>query len=97
MSRPMSGWPPSTMQAMPSRLAMANSSAMRSTSCMKKGPVEAGGAGGGPPRPAGGGALGGRVAAWVSAAYLMKRGRKSGGNDMCSWKSVAPPASSSGA
>ena len=37
MSRPMSGCPPSTMQAMPSRLAMVSSSDIRSRSCMKNG------------------------------------------------------------
>ena len=83
---------------------------MRSTSCMKNGPAALGTARTAAATTCSGcgsaaaSATGARAAAaadrWSRAFRRRNRSTavmKSDANDMCSWKSVAPPASSSGA
>ena len=75
MSRPMSGCPASTMQAMlPSRLAVATSADIRSTSCMMSGPGGSAPHGAAPPPRAGAGGspFAARAAAVAAANFAQE-------------------------
>jgi predicted Zn-dependent protease len=98
-SRPMSGWPASTMQATPAPLAWLMSAIIAVMSVV--GPLAGPDAGGRDAAAllAAGAAPNGvdSFSARTAAAAARNLSMKSGASDRCSWNSVEPPASSSGA